>query len=88
MFKPVNRHILVDLPKNNDPSESLIVLPEDYKPAEEKHAEVVVVSVADDVRFPLQSGSRVIVERTMIEEINISDTIYNVILDNYVVGIV
>ena len=88
MFKPVNRYILVDLLKNKETPESLIVLPDDYKPIEEKHAKVVVVSAASDARFTLEKGAHVIVDRSMIEEINISDTIYNVILDNYVVGIV
>jgi len=88
VFKPVNRYILVDLSKNKDSSDSLIVLPDDYKPAEEQYAEVVVLSLASDTRFPLDEGARVIVDRSMIEEINISDTIYNVILDNYVIGIV
>ena len=87
MFKPVNRYILVDMPKK-DSHDSLIVLPDDYKPAEEQHAEVVVVEAAHDVRLQLEKGARVIVDRSMIEEINISDTIYNVILDNYVVGII
>jgi len=88
MFKPVNRYILVDLLKNKDTSESLIVLPDDYKPMEEKYAKVKVLSAASDARFPLEKGAHVIVDRSMIEEINISDTIYNVILDNYVVGII
>lgn len=88
MFKPVNRYILVDLLKSKDTPESLIVLPDDYKPTEEKHAKVKVLSAASDARFTLEKGAHVIVDRSMIEEINISDTIYNVILDNYVVGIV
>ena len=88
MFKPVNRHILIEVPDTHEPEEkSLIVLPEDYKPPEESHATVVALSSASDVRFPIPEGSQLVVDRSMIEEISVGGTIYNVILDNYVVGL-
>ena len=62
MFKPVNRYILIDIPKKGDRAESLIV------------------------RFKLIPLAKLVVDRSMIEEISVGGTIYNVILDNYVVG--
>ena len=47
MFKPVNRYILVE-EEQKDVQESLIVLPDDYKPAEERYTTVKVREVADD----------------------------------------
>jgi len=88
MLKPVNRHILIDLPKKADTSESLIVLPDDYKPVEEKYIEVVALDSADDVRFSIDKSARMVVDGSMIEEISVGGTIYNVILDNYVVGMI
>ena len=80
MFKPVNRHILIEVPsKHESQGESLIVLPEDYSAPEESHAE--------DVRFDVPQCSQLVVDRSMIEEITVEGTIYNVILDNYVVGL-
>ena len=88
MFKPVNRYILIELaPVVSSPSESLIVLPEDYKPAEASHTTATVVCSAEDVRFDVRNGSQIVVDRSMIEEINVQGTNYNVILDNYVVGL-
>lgn len=87
MFKPVNRYILVE-EKKEQSKESLIVLPEDYKPAEERYATVEVREVADDVRFKLVPSSKIVVDKSMMEEITIGATNYSVILDNYVVGIV
>ncbi len=88
MLQPVNRHILIDMPISiGSETESLIVLPDDYKPEEEKFIEVAAMAVADDVRFSIETPSRLIVDRSMIEEISIGGTIYNVILDNYVMGI-
>ena len=49
---------------------------------------VSALKSASDVRFDLSEGTKVVVDRSMIEEISIGGTIYNVILDNYVIGIV
>jgi co-chaperonin GroES (HSP10) len=88
MFRPVNRFILVDIEKKReDKTQSLVMLPEDYKPREEKFAKVTAVSAAEDVRFAINSGDKLIIDQGMMEQISIGDTIYNVILDNYVVGI-
>tara|TARA_B100000989_G_C19526002_1_gene466886 strand:+ start:51 stop:320 length:270 start_codon:yes stop_codon:yes gene_type:complete len=87
LFNPVNRHILVKMPPKVIPEESIILLPEDYRPEEQRYAVVTVVRVADDVRFELCEGSKIIVDRSMIEQISIGSTNYDVILDNYVIGI-
>ena len=95
MFKPVNRYLQVNLPKPKPQSASAIVLPEDYKPTEEqRHITVEVVAYAPDVRFKDQlvmcggQGTSVIIDKSMIEEITVNNMKINIILDNYVVGIV
>ena len=88
MFNPVNRYILNEMPAKQGDAESLIVLPEDYKPEEEKFVEVLATAVADDVRFSMPHLAKIVVDRSMIEEISIGGSIYNVILDNYVVGMI
>jgi len=88
MFNPVNRHILIDVPSVDQGHESLIVLPEDYKPEEEKFIEVSAIASASDVRFEVSPATKLVVDRSMIEEITIGGTIYNIILDNYVVGMI
>jgi len=86
MFNPVNRYILIDMPAKEAETESLIVLPEDYKPEEERYLKVTVLQAAEDVRFKLPRLTTLVVDRSMIEEIKVGGSIYNVILDNYVVG--
>ena len=88
MFLPVNRYILVEKEEDKNSLESLVVLPEDYKPKIEKHTVVRVLNSAEDVRFDLKNNPRIIVDQSMIEEISINNTIYKVIQDNYVVGII
>ncbi len=87
MFKPVNRHILVDLDQRTDEQKSLIVLPEDYQPEQQRHSVVRVLEKSDDVKFDLLVGSKIVVDSSMIEEIVINNTTYNIILENYVVGV-
>ena len=65
----------------------LIVLPEDYRPEQQKHSVVQVLNKSDDVKFNLVVGSKIVVDSSMIEEIVINNTTYNVILENYVVGV-
>ncbi len=94
MFKPVNRYIQIELPKAKPKTTSALVLPDDYKPTEERHVTAEVVAYASDIRFKDQlvmcggKGASVIVDKSMIEEITINNSKINVVLDNYVVGII
>ena len=87
MLKPLNRHILIDLDQRTDEQKSLIVLPEDYKPEQQRHSVVQVVNRSDDVKFDLPIGAKIVVDSSMIEEIVVNNTTYSVILENYVVGV-
>ena len=58
MFKPLNRHILIDIDQRTDEQKSLIVLPEDYKPEQQRHSVVQVVNRSDDVKFDLPIGAK------------------------------
>ena len=90
MFKPVNRYIEIKLQKTEVQAPSGIVLPDDFKPAESRYGTADVVGYASDVRFKEQIayGVSVIVDKSMIEEITVNNQKINVILDNYVVGII
>jgi len=89
LFKPVNRYVLVETQQKQAEIASGIVLPESFKPAEERHAIVTVLDWADDVRFKnmLLMDSKIIIDKSMMEEINVDGSRYNVILDNYIIGI-
>ena len=90
MFKPVNRHVLIKNrpPKIENEGPMGILLPDDFKPTEERYVCIDVVDWAEDVRFKLVSGSKVIVDSTMIEEITVNNSTYSIIQDNYIVGII
>ena len=88
MFKPVNRYLLIKQIGIEDKEESLIVLPDDYKPEEERYVMVEVLAVSEDARFKVSTGDKLIVDRSMVEQIKIEGTNYDVVLDNYVIGII
>ena len=87
MLIPVNRYVVVEHLDKQEELEQLIVLPDDYVAPSEKFIEVVSVRSAEDVRFDITHPSRLVVDGSMIEEITVGGTIYNVILDNYILGI-
>lgn len=96
MFKPLNRYILVEpQPDEQRETNSGIVLPDNFKPTEERYTVVSVIAWADDVRFKnklaaasgKQELPKLIIDKSMLEEIIVDETKYNVILDNYIIGI-
>ncbi len=90
MFKPVNRHVLIKnrTPKNESETPMGILLPDDFKPTEERYICSDVIDWAEDVRFNLVEGSKVVVDSSMIEEITVNNSTYSIIQDNYIVGII
>ena len=88
-FKPVNRYIYIEVPKTK-PIETLsgIVLPDDYKPKEERHSVVSVVDWSKDLKFKLCEGDKIVVDRSMIEEATVDGEKISLILENYVLGVI
>lgn len=84
----------INVPQPEPQTASGLLLPEDYKPPEERHITVEVVAYAPDVRFKDQlamcsdNGASVVVDKSMIEEISVNNEKINIVLDNYVVGII
>jgi len=98
MLKPLNRYLLIEVPeKEQNETSSGIFLPTDYKPNEDPHVVVKLVDFADDVRFKdtldgignmAHVGQiKLMVDRSMIEQIVHNGTNYSMILDNYVKGV-
>ena len=90
MFEPLNRHIYIRIPETGTKtSDTGVLLPSDYKPEEETYGMVQALAWAKDVRFAdrLQKMSNLLVHKKMIEEIKLADLTFNIIQDNYVVGI-
>jgi co-chaperonin GroES (HSP10) len=90
MFKPVNRYIQISLISQQEDSDvGTVLLPEGYKPEKVRFQTGKVLNWAEDVKFAdtLQTGSKILFDASMIEEINVENEKISVILDNYVIGL-
>ncbi len=92
-LRPVNRHLTI-VPHFREAKESTdVLLPDDYKEQESRYIRATVIDVsgdcADDFRQLKYSGEKneIIVQRSMIEEVDIDDRTHYMILENYVMGI-
>ena len=88
-FRPFNRHLVVNLiEKEEKVDESLIVLPSDYEKPQSPYAKAEVIEVASDSKLGdwLQEEDEILVERRMLHKIEIDDSPFYLILENYVYG--
>ena len=91
MFKPLNRHIQIEFGGTSENETATgILLPDDFKPAEHRYATATVLATSDDVKFSesLSKGTQVVVDKSMVEEIKFRDKSINVVLENYILGII
>jgi len=89
-FKPCNRHYLIQPEAAEQSGDSpSILIPDEYRP---KVAFVVaeVLAIADDCKIvsSLQSGSKILCNNTMIEEVKIGKQTYYLLLENHVLGLI
>ena len=88
MLRPVNRHILVDYSPPQENADSGILLPDDYKPPTEDYVVVDVLAVSEDVSIRCNTDDQIGIDKKMLQEISVNHSIYYLILENYVIGVI
>jgi hypothetical protein len=90
MFKPLNRHLLIEkVEKDSTPEEkSLVLLPDDYE-VKSQFGLYQVVGHAPDCEKIDESfmGCGIVVEESMVKEITVHKQRYYLILENYIYGV-
>jgi len=89
MLQPFNRHILITpefVEREKKKEESSILLPDDYAKVESKYCAAEVLNYAPDCSLDVHVGSRVLVDRRMIEEVEYNGEKNYLILANYVLA--
>jgi co-chaperonin GroES (HSP10) len=93
-LKPANRHLLIVPHVQKNETNTGVLLPDDYKQEEARYIEASVVDVADDcdkqfkhLRLGNIENNKVVIDRTMVEEVKLKDKTHFLILENYVVGV-
>jgi len=87
-FQPCNRYILIDRETVPPEGESLIELPEGFRPPTATHELVRIKAVSCGTKPPLSQGDKAIVLSHMIEEVDFGEGKVYLVLENHVVGIV
>jgi hypothetical protein len=88
-FEPYNRYLVVDLiEEREEKADSLVVLPSDYKKPESPLAKAIVITAANDSKFSgvLEVNDVVLVERRMLQKVEISEYSFYLVLENYIYG--
>tara|TARA_B100000700_G_scaffold307170_1_gene383277 strand:- start:480 stop:806 length:327 start_codon:yes stop_codon:yes gene_type:complete len=96
-LKPVNRHILVvPHPDKTEGDKSAVLLPEGYAPKTDKYGLATVVDISSDCAKHFQNlkltrtsePTVIVVDRSMLEEVEVNGGKHHLVLENYVVGII
>ena len=90
MLQPYNRHILImpeHVKKEKIKEQTTILLPDDYTKAEGRYCAATVFDWAPDCRLEaIKKGGQILVDRSMIEEIEYGGDKHYLIQDNYVIA--
>jgi hypothetical protein len=86
-FIPFNRFIRV-IPMEEDVVEEspMIIMPEDFQRQLDPYLVCEVLEVSQDVKLELHVGTKIIIERRMLNEINVKGKTIYLVLENYVYG--
>ena len=94
MLKPVNRHLLIIPHVKKNETSTGVILPDDYSPEEDQYIEASVIDIASDcdkqfrhLRYGNIDNNRIVVDKSMIQEVTLKDKTHYMILENYVVGV-
>ena len=86
-FTPFNRHILIDIiEEEEEEKKHSFLLPEDYKKQKSPYVLCKVINFANDCKIDITADINIVVQRSMIEQIEIVDKTYYLVLENYVYG--
>ena len=88
-FEPFNRHLVVDVIEEEEKKDaSVIVLPSDYEKPVSPYAKAIVIGVAPDSKFYdlLEVNDTLLIERRMLHKIDVDDSSFYLVLENYVFG--
>lgn len=84
-LEPLNRHLLVH-PNFDEQEETKIVLPEGYKRPESPYIVCDVLGIANDCNIEIDISNRIVVERSMLQEVKAGGETNYLVLENYVYG--
>ena len=93
-LKPMNRYVTIVPHFDDKKTDTGALLPDDFKQEESRFIKATVVDIATDCKEDLKRMRRssktsvtAVVDRTMIETVEVANRKHYVVLENYIVGI-
>ena len=89
-FTPVNRHVWLFPVQDEEPekkNKTTILVPDDYKIVESPYKVYKVSGVANDCTVDIFLGDSVLVENSMVNEIDLNGDKIFLVLENYIYGV-
>ena len=90
MFKPLNRHLMVEKVEIEEPEkDSLVLVPDDYKlKSQSAHGLYKVIAIAQDCEKVNENlmFANIVVDESMVQKISLGKEKYYLVLENYVYG--
>ncbi len=94
MLKPANRHLLIVPHVKKNETSTGVILPEDYSPEQDAYIVATVIDIAPDcdkqfrhLRYGNLDNNKIIVDRSMVQEVTLKDKTHYLVLENYVIGV-
>jgi hypothetical protein len=85
-MKPFNRHLLIEpIFSTNDKEDLGLWIPEDFHEIP-PYLSAKVLNFAEDCKINIKKEQVVVVDSSMIQEIEINEETHFLILENYVIG--
>ncbi len=84
-FIPTNRHLFVEKLSFEEEDKSYVLVPDDYG-KQEIHGCFRILASAGDCNVQYEEGKIIIALNSMVEEINVTNNKFLVILENHVIG--
>ena len=83
---PSNRHLLVEEVHQEEEQQSYVLVPDDYNKVEEPYGTYMILDAAEDCNLQFHENDTVVLLNSMVEEINVADEKFFIVLENHVVG--
>ena len=88
-FYPRNRHVLIEIMENQkEEVQSTVLLPEGYGEKKDPYVCAVVKEVSPSCTINVGKGDKVVVQTSMVQDVNIDDNLYTIVLENYICGVI
>ena len=87
IFTPVNNYLYVKTAVGKETEGNAILLPQDYRAAENPFAVVEIVGCSGENGTVWGAGLQIVVEAHMLRDIQHNGETYTVIKENHVIGI-